>query len=548
MPGPVSAPPDVTVVLPVYNTMPYLTACLRSLVAQTIGLDRMEVVAVDDGSTDGSGEELERFAAEHPELFRVLHQENSGGPAGPCNRALTLARGRYVFFLGADDYLADYALERMVDRADEWGSDVVMGRIEGVGGRRGQTRFDRDEPDVAFPHSQLPFALGNSKLFRRSLLEEHGIRYPEDLRVGSDQPFTIEAMLHARRISVLAAEPYYYGIRRDDSSNITFSSTWRARLRDIGTVMDHVADLVALGEDRDQILHRHFAWEVGNRLRLDLLHLPEDEQRALCARVAELADRYLTDGVSRRLPVGARARIRLAQAGRLDELRAVVQAQEQGARSPVAVRDGAFVLALPGCDAWPVDWCEPRPEELLGRLDGGVRVTRLAWCGTELTLEARTPLHPNAASRLGLELRPQEGPAVASGEVRAGGPDVGKTPASARAVLALDGGSRLTATIDVAPLLDGRLQGPSWWAPRLVLGAGSHVVDLPLTAARAVPTRTATPVEVVGAPGRLVARVGAHRRLVLVHRPLDRATPGPAGSIVSPAAGLRRLVRRIRPG
>ena len=85
-PGPEAAfpTPDVTVIIPVYNTMPYLTACLQSMVDQTIGADRMEVVAVDDGSTDGSGEELERFAADHPGLFTVLHQENSGGPAGPC--------------------------------------------------------------------------------------------------------------------------------------------------------------------------------------------------------------------------------------------------------------------------------------------------------------------------------------------------------------------------------------------------------------------------------------------------------------------------------
>ena len=70
-------------------------------------------------------------------------------------------------------------------------------------GRRGQTRFTRDEPDVPFPESQLTFAVANTKLFRRSLLTEHAITYARDLKVGSDQPFTIEAMLHARRISVV---------------------------------------------------------------------------------------------------------------------------------------------------------------------------------------------------------------------------------------------------------------------------------------------------------------------------------------------------------
>jgi glycosyltransferase involved in cell wall biosynthesis len=106
------AEPDVTVVVLVFNTMPYLTATLDSLVRQTLitrdgGSHRLEVVAVDDGSTDGSGAELDRYAEQHPGLFTVIHEVNSGGPASPCNVGLEHAHGRYVFFLGADDYLGD---------------------------------------------------------------------------------------------------------------------------------------------------------------------------------------------------------------------------------------------------------------------------------------------------------------------------------------------------------------------------------------------------------------------------------------------------------
>jgi len=64
--------PDVTVVVAVYNTMPYLTECLNSLAGQSIGRDRLQVVAVNDGSTDGSGPELDRFAAKYPGTFTVL--------------------------------------------------------------------------------------------------------------------------------------------------------------------------------------------------------------------------------------------------------------------------------------------------------------------------------------------------------------------------------------------------------------------------------------------------------------------------------------------
>src|SRR5262245_56468575 len=132
MPGRLT--PDVSVVLPVYNTRPYLSRCLASLAAQTIGGDRMELVAVDDGSTDGSGAELDRFARRRG-WVHVLHQPNSGGPAGPCNRGLEKATGRFVFFLGADDYLAPHALEHMVDAADRWDSDVLLPKMVGVNNR-----------------------------------------------------------------------------------------------------------------------------------------------------------------------------------------------------------------------------------------------------------------------------------------------------------------------------------------------------------------------------------------------------------------------------
>ena len=77
--------------------------------------------------------------------------------------------------------------------ADELDADIVLGRLVGAGGRVvNQAVFDPgDRDDIDLVNSALPWALSNTKLFRRSMLEEHGIRYPEELRSGSDQPFTL---------------------------------------------------------------------------------------------------------------------------------------------------------------------------------------------------------------------------------------------------------------------------------------------------------------------------------------------------------------------
>ncbi|MGW3630614.1 glycosyltransferase family 2 protein, partial [Streptomyces sp. NPDC005122] len=102
--------------------MPYVTRTISSVAEQTIGTERLEVIVVDDGSTDGTAAELDRLAGVHPGLLRVVRQENSGGPAAPRNAGLDLARGEFVFFLDADDHLGPEALERMVAMAEENGT------------------------------------------------------------------------------------------------------------------------------------------------------------------------------------------------------------------------------------------------------------------------------------------------------------------------------------------------------------------------------------------------------------------------------------------
>ncbi|WP_405425492.1 glycosyltransferase family 2 protein [Micromonospora sp. NBC_00617] len=332
--------PDVTVITAVYNTMPYLTGCLTSLVEQTIGRDRLEVIAVDDGSTDGSARELDRFARRYPGTVKVLRQPNSGGPAAPSNRALEQATGRYVFFVGSDDYLGPQALERLVAAADRYGSDVVLGRTVGVNSRYiHQAIFAETVVDVDLFDSALPWSLSNTKLFRRELIERHGLRYPEDMPVGSDQPFTIEACFRAGRISVLADYDYYFAVRRLNARNITYRSRHLERLRCAESLVEFVAGLIEPGKRRDAVLVRHFAWEIAKLLENDFLRVDRETQERVRAGVQALAERYLTDDIREQLPVEARVRLAAARYGDLDHLLAVIrQDAEQG--SPAAVADG----------------------------------------------------------------------------------------------------------------------------------------------------------------------------------------------------------------
>ncbi|MET9208783.1 MULTISPECIES: glycosyltransferase family A protein [Streptomyces] len=392
VPPGVTAPPDVTVVVAVYNTMPYLTECLNSLLGQSIGHERLEVIAVDDGSTDDSGRELDRFAAEHPDVITVVHQPNSGGPAAPSNRALELATGRFVYFIGSDDHLGEEALERMVACADADGSDVVVGRMAGVNGRYvHQKLYKEGRREVTLFDSALPFTLANTKLFRRELVEKYGLRFPEDMPVGSDQPFTIEACVRARRISVLADYTYYYAVKRGDASNITYRADHLSRLRCTARIMDHTAGLIPAGPRRDAVLRRHFEWELSKLMLDDFPALPLATRREICEGLTALLDTYFTDGLREATGVKRRVRFGLARRGAVEELtRAIADEAEHGAPPFLLEGDRAFA-PYPGFRDAAIGlddrWYEVR-EPVAGRLAAGTELESAAWEqeGDDLTL------------------------------------------------------------------------------------------------------------------------------------------------------------------
>lgn len=341
--------PDVTVVVPVYNTMPYLKRCLSSVLEQTIGLDRMEIIAVDDGSTDRSGRELDRLAGRYPTVLRVIHQPNSGGPAGPCNRALDMATGRYVFFLGADDHLGREALQRMVSAADALGSDVVVGKVVGVNSRFiYQDIFARNEVDVGLSDSPLPYSLANTKLFRRELLDRHAIRYPEDLPIGSDLPFTLAACHRARRISVLADYDFYYAVRRFSATNITYLSRRLTRLRTIEAFMSFTDTLLEPGPDHDAVMARLFDHDVTKLIEDDLLGADRATQEAVHEGVGRLAARYLTEDLAAKLGSETRIRTAVARDGALDDLLDVIRRDATLGVPPTVVENGRRYARYPG--------------------------------------------------------------------------------------------------------------------------------------------------------------------------------------------------------
>lgn len=300
--------PLVSVVIPVHNTLPYLHKTLNSCLAQSIDSREIEVVAVDDGSTDGSGEVLDHFAAIYPGTLKTVHVPATGSPAEPRNIGLGIARGRYVYFLDGDDFLGTEALERMTGFADRHGSDVVLGKVEGRNGRHADGFVYRgDLPSVDLYESDVYWHIEATKLFRRAFLVANHIRFPSDVALGEDQPFTFLAYHRASKISVVSSYTCMYTVLRSDRSNLTLGARWSVaqhcelRLRLLSIMTDLVGRNVSEGHRSDRLLLRHWAYEGRGALR-KIGQLPDrDDQVEYLSSMRSILLKWYTDGVASRL-------------------------------------------------------------------------------------------------------------------------------------------------------------------------------------------------------------------------------------------------------
>jgi poly(ribitol-phosphate) beta-N-acetylglucosaminyltransferase len=337
------AAPKVSVVVPVYDPGANIDDCIRTLVhEQSLPATDYEVIFVDDGSTDETPARLDALAAEHAHV-RVEHIANSGWPGRPRNMGIDMARGDFVYFVDNDDWLMPEALERMHAMALRDDADVVIGKVVGYGPGKlvPRTLFVENRSGIRLGDwGAILWLLSPHKLFRRSLLDDNAIRFPEGRRRLEDHPFVMHAYFHARSISVLADYPCYHWMLRDREVNAS------SRPFDPGQYYENVRDVLDLidehtepGELRDRLYTRWLRGKLlGRAGGPPFLKWDESYRRERYEEIRRLVLERFHPGVDQLLPLNWRVRGALVRAGDYEGLKSLA-AYEAGLGAVVRVLD-----------------------------------------------------------------------------------------------------------------------------------------------------------------------------------------------------------------
>lgn len=243
----------VSIIVPVYNVENYLDKCLNSLVNQT--LKDIEIIVVNDGSTDNSQSIIDSYQNKYPKLIKVITQTNQGISIAR-NKGLEQAKGQYIAFVDSDDYVATNMLKKAYDYIEKKQSDIVVWNYYEVNtsGKilkkqiipNFKTLSLKDDPTLLFSINPAPW----NKLYKKTLFDN--VRFPNDRTKYEDLMTITKVLINANKISKLEESFNYYLIRNNGETG-----SIDERVFDILKVLDHVNNYT-----KDKLIFNQFYDEI----------------------------------------------------------------------------------------------------------------------------------------------------------------------------------------------------------------------------------------------------------------------------------------------
>lgn len=215
----------VSIIVPVYNTKQYLKRCLDSCVYQT--MKDIEVIVVDDDSPDGSEEIITEYADMYSETIKPLFLKKNVGHSSACNAGLKCATGDYILFVDSDDWIETDACEKLWNAADKCGADMVGGDIFKDSDynseicKRSYTSCKLGHDNIENVYSfMMNCGLYFERIYKRSVLINHNILFPEGISFYGDSYFNTLSALYSNNFIKLDYPFYHYYQHSNQSTKV----------------------------------------------------------------------------------------------------------------------------------------------------------------------------------------------------------------------------------------------------------------------------------------------------------------------------------------
>lgn len=284
----------ITFTVPCYNSAAYMERCIDTLLG---GGDLVEIIIVNDGSTDRTGEIADAYASEHPDIVRVIHQENGGHGAG-VNAGLAAASGRYFKVVDSDDWLDEFALSTLIEQLKCWEAmneepDLIICNY--LYDHLNERTVKRISYRNVFSHGKIcgwedirsfrpsQYLVMHSLWYRTDILRESGIRLPRHT-FYVDNLFANQPLPYVKTLCYLNLDLYHYFLGREDQS-----VNEKVLMNRIDQQI-RVTKLVALSTDLDRLsktqpkLARYLIRNISIMMSISCIHLlligtPEAKQK-----------------------------------------------------------------------------------------------------------------------------------------------------------------------------------------------------------------------------------------------------------------------------
>lgn len=209
----------ISIIVPIYNVEKYLEKCINSILSQTY--KNIEVLLIDDCSTDKSGQIAEQFA-KIDNRCKYIKREKNGGPAAARNLGIKVSTGEYLAFIDSDDWCSQFFAEHMLKLATEEDYDIVVcdyimvtEKAEKVAeSLHGINNNSSLEEKIAYIRNHAC-----TKIFKKDFWLQQGLMFPENIKRGDDMAVVIPLLTRTEKIGVINEQLYYYLQRENSMSN-----------------------------------------------------------------------------------------------------------------------------------------------------------------------------------------------------------------------------------------------------------------------------------------------------------------------------------------